>query len=235
MNFLFCALFMVLCKFGMLLSIFLERKMKLPFTQEQFLEVFKIYNLSVWPTQILLVILALLLIFVLFKKNKLSDKLITIGLTIFWLWMGIVYHFKFFSKINNAAYIFGSLFLIQAILFAYFGLLKDKLVFNYRNNFTGIVSIILFLYALIFYPLLGYQFGHIYPSTPTFGLPCPTTIFTFGMIILLEDRKKIIYIIPILWALIGFTAAIKLGIYQDVGLLIAGAISATILFFKRNN
>ena len=207
--------------------------MNLPFTTEEFLEVFKIYNLTVWPTQILLVILALLMIFVLLKKNKLSDKIISIGLTLFWLWMLIVYHYLFFSKINRAAYVFGLLFVFQAVLFFYYGLIKRNLEFNFRNNFIGVISIILFLYALIFYPLLGYQFGHLYPRTPTFGLPCPTTIFTFGMIILLANRKNIIFIIPIVWSLVGFTAAIKLGIYQDIGLLIAGLLSAIILFTKK--
>ena len=207
--------------------------MNLPFTTEEFLEVFKIYNLTVWPTQILLVILALLMIFVLLKKNKLSDKIISIGLTLFWLWMGIVYHYLFFTKINGAEYVFGLLFVFQAVLFFYYGLIKRNLEFNFRNNFIGVISIILFLYALIFYPLLGYQFGHLYPRTPTFGLPCPTTIFTFGMIILLANRKNIIFIIPIVWSLVGFTAAIKLGIYQDIGLLIAGVLSAIILFTKK--
>lgn len=207
--------------------------MNLPFTTEEFLDVFKIYNLTVWPTQILLVILALLMIFVLLKKNKLSDKIISIGLTLFWLWMGIVYHYLFFTKINGAAYVFGSLLIIQAVVFFYYGLIKRNLEFNFRNNFIGVISIIFFLYALIFYPLLGYQFGHLYPRTPTFGLPCPTTIFTFGMIILLENRKNIIFIIPIVWSLVGFTAAIKLGIYQDIGLLIAGVLSAIILFTKK--
>jgi hypothetical protein len=207
--------------------------MNLPFTQEQFLEVFKIYNLTVWPAQTILILLALVLLLVLFKKNNYSNKIISIGLTLFWLWMGIVYHYLFFTKINGAAYVFGLLFVFQAVLFFYYGLIKRNLEFNFRNNFIGVISIILFLYALIFYPLLGYQFGHLYPRTPTFGLPCPTTIFTFGMIILLENRKNIIFIIPIVWSLVGFTAAIKLGIYQDIGLLIAGLLSAIILFTKK--
>ncbi|HCY76046.1 MAG TPA: hypothetical protein DHV28_09005 [Ignavibacteriales bacterium] len=207
--------------------------MSLPFTTDQFLDVFKTYNLFVWPAQIFLVLLALLLILALFKKNGYSDKLISFGLAVLWLWMGIVYHYKFFTKINNAAYIFGTLFVIQAGLFLFFGVVKSKLIFNYKNDLTVIISILFFIYALIFYPLLGYQLGHIYPGTPTFGLPCPTTIFTFGFILLLEQRKIIIFIIPVLWSIIGFTAALKLGIYQDIGLLIAGIISVIILFSKK--
>ncbi len=208
--------------------------MNLPFTTDQFLDVFKTYNLTIWPAQIFLVLLALLLILALFKKNSYTDKLISFGLAVLWLWMGIVYHYKFFTKINNAAYIFGTFFVIQAGLFLFFGVVKSKLIFNYKNNLTIIISILFFIYALIFYPLLGYQLGHIYPSTPTFGLPCPTSIFTFGIILLLEKRKIIIFIIPVLWSIIGFTAALKLGIYQDIGLLIAGIISVLILFSKKS-
>jgi len=207
--------------------------MNLPFTPDQFLDVFKSYNLTIWPTQILLVVLALLMIFVLFKKNFYSDRLISIGLAVLWLWMGIVYHIIFFTRINPAAYLFGTLYVIQAGLFVYYGIITKELIYKYRNNAICIMSILFFLYALIFYPLLSYQFGHLYPSTPTFGLPCPTTIFTFGMITLMEDRKKIIFIIPIVWSLVGFTAALKLGIYQDIGLLIAGVISSMILFSKK--
>ena len=207
--------------------------MNLPFTPDQFLDVFKSYNLTVWPAQILLVVLALLMIFVLFKKNFYSDRLISIGLAVLWLWMGIVYHIIFFTRINPAAYLFGTLYVIQAGLFVYYGIITKELIYKYRNNAIGIMSILFFLYSLIFYPLLSYQFGHLYPSTPTFGLPCPTTIFTFGMITLMEDRKKIIFIIPIVWSLVGFTAALKLGIYQDIGLLIAGVISSMILFSRK--
>jgi hypothetical protein len=147
--------------------------------------------------------------------------------------MGIVYHIIFFTKINPAAYLFGTLYVIQAGLFVYYGIITKELIYKYRNSAISIISILFFLYSLIFYPLLSYQFGHLYPSTPTFGLPCPTTIFTFGMITLLEDRKKIIFIIPIVWSLVGFTAALKLGIYQDIGLLIAGVISSMILFSRK--
>ena len=207
--------------------------MNLPFTPDQFLDVFKSYNLTVWPAQILLVVLALLMIFVLFKKNFYSDKLISIGLAVLWLWMGIVYHIIFFTRINPAAYLFGTLYVIQAGLFVYYGIITKELIYKYRNSAIGVISILFFLYSLIFYPLLSYQFGHLYPSTPTFGLPCPTTIFTFGMIILMENRKKIIFIIPIVWSLVGFIAALKLGIYQDIGLLIAGVISSMILFSRK--
>jgi hypothetical protein len=208
--------------------------MNLPFTAEQFLDVFKSYNISVWPAQIFLVLLAIFTIFLVLYKTNFSDSIITASLIFYWLWIGIVYHFIFFTKINNAAYVFSVLFVGQALLFFYYGFIKRTLHFNYHNNINRLTAIILFLYALIFYPLLGYHFTHYYPSTPTFGLPCPTTIFTFGILLLLEKPKKIIFLIPFLWSLIGFTAAIKLGIYEDFGLLAAGIITFGIMLYSKN-
>ena len=210
--------------------------MNFPFTTEQFLDVFKAYNLAVWPAQIFLVVLALAAIFLAVYKTKFSDKVITLTLTFYWLWIGIVYHLIFFTKINKAAYGFAVLFVIQAILFFYFGMIKRSLHFKYFNNVKGLLAIVLFLYSLIFYPLLGYSFGNIYPQTPTFGLPCPTTIFTFGLLLLLEGKVyKVLFIIPVLWAVIGFTAALKLGILQDIGLLVSALLTLTVVMIERKN
>jgi hypothetical protein len=204
--------------------------MNLPFNTEQFLDVFGVYNLAVWPMQILFVFLALTAIFLSIYKTNFSDITITIILLSYWLWIGVVYHFIFFTRINGAAFIFAILFVIQSMLFFYYGIIKRSLHFQFSNNIRGVTAIIIFIYALIFYPLLGYAFGHHYPRTPTFGLPCPTTIFTFGMLLLLEGKvPKFLFVIPIIWALIGFTAALKLGIIQDIGLIIAAA--ATVLLF----
>jgi len=39
--------------------------------------------------------------------------------------------------------------------------------------------------------------------------------------------------VPLIWSIIGFTAALKLGVYQDVGLLIAGIVSVIVLVSKK--
>jgi hypothetical protein len=95
--------------------------MRLPFTIEQFLQVFKNYNKAIFPMQIVFYLLALTIIFLSIKKIKSADKIINSILVFFWLWMGIVYHMVFFATINKAAYLFGVFFIIQAILFFYYG------------------------------------------------------------------------------------------------------------------
>jgi len=207
--------------------------MSLPFTAEQFLSVFEKYNLSVWPMQVVLVLLAILAIILSIRKINRSDEIISMILGFFWLWIGIVYHIIFFTSINKAAYFFGALYLIQGLLFLYIGGLKSKLSFKFHPSSYGIVGSLFILYALIVYPGLGYFFGHVYPKNPTFGLPCPTTIFTFG-ILLWTDKKipKYVLAIPLIWSIIGFGAAVSLGVREDYGLLIAGLLGSILIIIR---
>lgn len=89
--------------------------MKLPFNSRQFLDVFRQYNLSVWPAQIIFNILAWVAIILIYSKFKISDKSIIIILGILWAWTAIAYHYLYFSKINPASKLFGTLALIQAL------------------------------------------------------------------------------------------------------------------------
>ena len=207
--------------------------MNLPFTVEQFFDVFGVYNQAVWPMQIVLYLLALIAIFFAFIKFKNSDKIISAVLAFFWLWIGIVYHLIYFTAINKAAYLFGILFIGQGLLFFYVGDMKSKLSFKFHADFYSVFGGIFILYALIIYPIIGYQLGHIYPRTPTFGLPCPTTIFTWGLLLWTDKIvPKYVIIIPLVWSIIGFGAAWGLSIYQDYGLLIAGILGTFLVIIR---
>ena len=155
----------------------------LPFTVEQFLDVFAEYNRAVWPMQVILVFLAIAAIFLALKPNSFSNQLIAVLLVCFWLWIGIAYHLMFFTRINRAAYAFGVLCIVQAVLFLFAGMVRRDLNFRSRWDATGIVGGLFIVYALLVYPFLGNALGHQYPLSPTFGAPCPTTIFTFGLLL----------------------------------------------------
>ena len=87
--------------------------MKLPFTVEQFIQVFRDYNWSVFPLQVLFNLLAVVAIVFSVKKIATADGIVNSILSFFWFWMGIVYHLIFFAAINKAAYLFAALFIAQ--------------------------------------------------------------------------------------------------------------------------
>lgn len=207
--------------------------MKPPFTLEQFLKVFKNYNVDVFPLQILFYILGFVIIYFTIKPNQKSDKIISILLAFLWFWMGIVYHSIFFSTINEIAYIFGGLFIIQGVIFIVFGTFYNKFSFHLKKDIYGATGMILILFSLIIYPFLGYLLGHVYPISPTFGLPCPTTIFTFGILLLNQKKCPIwVLIIPFIWSIIGFTAVFQFGVLEDSGLIMASLISLALLIYR---
>lgn len=155
--------------------------------------------------------------------------------TLFWVWMGLFYHIVHFSTINPAAWIFGICFVVQGLLFLLSGAIQDKLAFGFSFKPIPIIGACFILYAMIAYPLLGLGFGHTYPQAPMFGVaPCPTTIFTFG--VLLWARKTAsahLLIIPLLWSIVGMGAAVNLRVPQDYGLAIDG-VMGTILILIQN-
>jgi hypothetical protein len=208
--------------------------MNLPFTVEQFLAVFAQYNDTIWPFQYILILLAIGIIYLAVFSKPYSHKVIAAGLGFLWLWMGAIYHIIFFSPINPAAYGFGSLFIVQGLLFLWSSR-NTKITFSATWGLKQSVGSLFIVYGLLLYPLLGIYVGHEYPSSPTFGAPCPTTIFTFGILLWSKNLPRFLLVIPVLWSMIGFSAALTLGMYEDIGLLISGIIGSLLIMMKDRN
>lgn len=206
----------------------------MPFTTEQFLRVFEKYNQTIFPMQFVLTLVRIVAVGLAVSQKPFGNKTISGLLGFLWLWAGIIYHLIFFTKISPPAYIFAALFVFQGWLFLYEGVVRNRLSFRASQKIYGILGAILIVYALAIYPLIGYALGRTFPTSPTFGVPCPTTIFTFGL--LLWTDKKIpssLLIVPILWSIVGTSAALSFGIKEDFGLLIAGTIG-TASIIQRN-
>jgi Family of unknown function (DUF6064) len=197
--------------------------MNIPFTLEQFFDIIRQYNETMWPAQWALNVLALTAIGLLVSRRESSDRMISGILSLLWAWTGIAYHLLFFSRINKAAFGFGALFLAGSGVFLWTGVIKRRLEFSVVDVPRRVAGILLIAYGLVVYPALSVLFGHAYPLMPTFGLPCPTTIFTIGLLFFLRSPfPRSVAVAPVLWSAVGSQAAFLFGVYQDLGLLVAG-------------
>jgi hypothetical protein len=205
--------------------------MSLPFTQQQFFEVMSRYNEAVTPLQIGLVLLGLSAYGAMVVRRRDSDRVISGILAALWLWAAVVYHFIYFRPVNPAAIPFGVIFLAAAAIFAWTGVVRRRLVFDCESRARRIAGHALITYSLVGYPILSAMLGREFPEVPTFGLPCPTTIFTLGMLAFLSAPfPRYVFAIPIAWALIGAQAAILLAVYEDLGLLVAAIAGVWLAF-----
>src|SRR5215218_8266080 len=200
----------------------------LPFTPEQFTAVFASYNGAIWPMQFFAYVLGALAFGLAFRGGPSSDRIIAVILAVMWAFTGIGYHLTFFAAINKAAYGFGALFLVEAVALTYAGAYRTRLEFGFRGDPAAWVGVLFVGYAAALYPLIGISTGHHYPELPMFGVtPCPVTIFTLGMLLLTTNSPSgYLLPIPLLWSLIGGSAAILLQIPQDWLLLASGAVTA---------
>ncbi|HEX6316256.1 MAG TPA: DUF6064 family protein [Gemmatimonadaceae bacterium] len=203
--------------------------MRLPFTIDEFFEVFRRYNEAVWPAQWVLIAIALVAIVAATGRHPRLRAVPMMALALLWLWMGIVYHGLFFRAINPAAAIFMILFVAQGAAFLW---VTRRPVTDAHAVSAG-AGAILMTYALLVYPALGLLMGHRYPESPTFGLPCPTTIFTLGLLLWVRQAfPRPLLIVPVLWAIVGTSAALQLGMLEDLGLPVA-ALVAIVLTVRR--
>jgi hypothetical protein len=195
-----------------------------PFTIEQFLSVFVAYNAAIWPTQIVAYVLGLIAIGAVWSRRPAASRLVPSVLALMWVLNGIGYHFLYFSTINPAAKLFAGVFVVQAILFAAGALAANGIRFEIGRDLRSVAGVAVIAYAMLVYPILGILTGHGLLAGPMFGVaPCPTTIFTIGLLLLARGKwVDWLSIIPLLWSLVGLAAAVQLGIPEDFGLPIAG-------------
>jgi hypothetical protein len=144
--------------------------------------------------------------------------------------MAVVYHWTFFADVNPAAPAFGAAFALQAVLFGWLALGSSPLRFRPRLDRYGVVGGTLIAYSLVVYPVLSHAIGHAYPEQPTFGLPCPTTIFTLGLLLWAAARVPWgLLVVPLAWSLVGASAVRYFGVIEDVMLPVAGIVAAVLL------
>lgn len=204
--------------------------MLLPFAPDQFFAVFGAYNEAVWPAQFSLLALAVVaLILVVFRRTW-SDCAISAILAVLWAWLALVYHLAFFTSINQLAYAFAAVSGAGALVFVWHGVVRRKLRFRLTRSIRAACGAALVIFALVIYPAWSTLAGHNYPAMPTFGLPCPTTLFTIGLLaFLVPPYPRSTLVVPVLWCLVGAQAAFLLGVRQDLGLLAAAAVGAFLL------
>lgn len=197
--------------------------MSLPFTPDQFFDVFAQYNRSFGGMAVLWWLAsAAALMAALWRPRDWTGPLVAL-LAALWLWSAIAYHALLFSAINPAAWGFAVLFALEGVLLSWAGL-RGRIEWMYPRAPCATAGVALAAYALA-YPFLSLAVGHPYPRSPTFGVPCPTTILTIGVLLTVRTPPPIaVALIPAIWAVIGGSAALLFGVWTDLALLVGGTL-----------
>ncbi len=207
--------------------------MSLPFTVEQFLETFRAYHSAIGVAPLVLTLLAVTLVAVAHKAGSWRHRVISMLLAVLWLWSGIVYLGVFFARINPVARAFAIAFIAQAMLLTVAGW-RGRLHVSPRDSGARVAGWVLIAYALVVYPLLGWIQGHGYPGGPSFGAPCPITIFTFAILLWSPNRFPLVLLgIPVLWAVTATGATLQLAMREDLALPVSALLVVFVVLRRR--
>jgi hypothetical protein len=197
--------------------------MALPFTPDQFFSVLAEYNDAFWPVVVALWFATIAALTLVWRQPERWSPMLSAFLGALWLWNAAAYHAFLFTRINPAAWIFAALFAVEAVLLLRASRERRPAYFS-ASGARQAVGLALAAYSLA-YPFLTMALGHDYPATPTFGLPCPTTILTIGMLLTVRGRAPAtLSVVPVLWGFIGGSAAVLLHVQTDCVLLAAGVL-----------
>lgn len=201
------------------------------YTAEQFFALFARANQAVWPVLIVWYIAAIVAIVLALRPSGSASRLITAILAGYYVWVGVVFHWRYFSELNDRAGIFGAAFILQGLLLLFAGVLRADLVFAARWDTPVIIGGIFMLYALELYPIIGMMSHHDLPGTPVFGLaPGATIIYTFGLLLWSQPgTPKYLLVVPLVWSLSAIGDVRAFGLVEDIGMIVAALVGTAVI------
>ena len=173
------------------------------FTEDSYYRLFELYNQAIWPLHALAYLLVFFVIYLINKKPAWGGRVIAGILAISWLWIAWAFLYQRFYPIHVVANGYAYGFVVQAVLIAWFGFIKNGFYFvshARRKNMTGVFLILL---SVIVYPLLPLFLNRpIEQAEVVLLAPDPTVLFTLG-VLFLHVRMAMLYVLPLVWCIVS--------------------------------
>ena len=174
------------------------------FSQAVYYRQFEIYNLDIWPLQIVAILFSSVVSYTLWQKPVRAGRVIAALLVVSWLWVAFAFLYQYFYQIHIVAdwYAFG--FVLQSGLIAWYGVIKNQFTLFVTNPLRIKVAAGLLFVAFIFYPFIAFITGRNWMQFEMYSLaPDPTVLATLAILLFFNKAPIILYVIPITWLLLS--------------------------------
>jgi hypothetical protein len=172
----------------------------LMFSAKTYYRMFELYNLTIWPAQLVALLAALATLACVARGGVPAGRVAAALLAACWLWVAWAFHAQRYAAINSAGAHFGIAFALQALLLLWFGSVRGRFAFTHvraaiRRPAVGVVA-----FALLGYPMLVAIGGRSWKQMEFFGVaPDPTALATLGLLALVRPGHWLLWPIPLLW------------------------------------
>jgi len=174
------------------------------FSPRTYYRLFELYNLAIWPAQLAALAAGIVIVAVWRHGGRAHGRMISGLLAGAWQWVAWAYLLEHYDTINWAASYFAIAFVLQALLLAWFGIVRDQLPLAWWREARSRVGLGVFVFALLIYPLLAPLLGRGWLQAEIFGVaPDPTVVATLGILLAAERPTRILAVIPLLWCAVS--------------------------------
>ncbi|MCK4567743.1 MAG: hypothetical protein KAU48_10575 [Candidatus Thorarchaeota archaeon] len=198
-------------------------------------ETFEAYNAD-WLLVIVISWLALVVstCLVYAKPSDRSNALMKACLAFIFAWNGFVF---FFMYMTSSAIPGGIPMIAISVLFTV-DIFRNKIEFRVpEERWQKYLTLLLIVWALGLYTIVGWLTGHPYPQGPVLVAPCPITIFAIALLSTVIPASKsdrylfIVHIVLLLWwaFISGIVAPMQFGFSLDLTLLATGIYGLVML------
>jgi len=187
------------------------------FSSRTYWRLFELANAEVWPLQILIFFLGALTLIWVFRPRPWSNQVSAVLVSSAWVSAGFWFIGVLYAQINWAVVYAVPAFVAEAILFIWFGVIRQELRVTFRWDLPGIVGLGLFAYALMLHPLVAPLSGRPLAAAEIIAIaPDPTAIATLGLIAMAPRGKTIwlILLAPILWCIVTTATLFTMGAWE---------------------
>jgi hypothetical protein len=171
------------------------------------------HNEAVWPAQVIMSGLGLLILWLLCRPSPRRSRIISTILAGLWAWIAWAFLWRRYTTINWAAVYAVPLFVIEAVLFGWNGTVRGRLAYRPSRGPSTVAGILLLAFSLLLYPVLAPLVGRPWEQAEVFGItPDPTALATLGLLALAEGgHRGTLLIVPALWCLVSGATLLAMG------------------------
>ncbi|NKB58775.1 MAG: hypothetical protein GKS00_20795 [Alphaproteobacteria bacterium] len=207
----------------------------IPFSRDVFLDLVAQYNALLWPAQIAALLLGLVVLYFSIRTHDGNSRFPVLIVAVSWLAVGIGYFALHFSTLNWAAWLSAALFVTQALLLVWTGVIRSGFRLHYDNDIASQIGVALLAFAIAGYPLLGLATGTGTAALPIVGIdPGPTVLLTWGFLLLSTTPAPLVLaVIPFIAACVGAAAGWLIDLPADLVLPPAAVAGLWLILAKR--
>ena len=165
------------------------------------------HNERVWPMQLLTMALGIGILGALRRPSATQGRIIAGILATLWIWVAYAFLLQRYATINWAIKYVVPLFVLEALLLVWWGVIEGKMSFSIERGARGTIGALLLIVGFVLYPGLATIFGRSWTQAEVFGItPDPTVLATIGLVLMTNRRYGWRLLpVPLLWC--GITGA----------------------------